>query len=374
MIIAVHIRFSETQSGLSDNLSFQCFTILAANYPEHDFIFIFDRPYPAGLVTRKNIKILLLPPQVRNPLLQHYWYHFKIPRLLNKYNVDHFISNGPVCSLRTTVSQLMIINDLSFLDKKNLYTSGEKRYLKKYFKKFILKASSVAVTNQHLKNILAEMYPAAMDKTDLIGSGIKIPHTFFEYEQIQAIKEKITGGKEYFLAFITDASIQHTILLLKAFSAFKKRQLSNMQLLLMVSSTQKEELIEGFSNYKYREEVKILRPTTSEHETEAVAAAYASIYLPEINIPENKGLFALANGIPLVTSDNKFSKSLYNEAALYTATDERQLAEKMMLLYKDENLRNELIQAGRAIAAAHSSEHAAAKLAQSLLDTATQTA
>ena len=175
----------------------------------------------------------------------------------------------------------------------------------------------------------------------------------FEYEEIQGIKDKYSAGKEYFLAFITDATIENAIQLLKAFSAFKKRQLSNMQLILLVSSTQKEGIIKDLATYKYRDEVKILIFENGAQETEITAAAYAAIYLPAINILEEKGLLTLANGVPLITSNNEFCKNLYHEAALYSQADEKDIAEKMMVLYKDENLRNNLLHAGRSIAAAY---------------------
>ncbi|CAN5735941.1 hypothetical protein BH11BAC4_BH11BAC4_25840 [soil metagenome] len=374
MTIAVHIRFTDDTTDPAINSHYQCLLLLATKYPGHHFIFIFDKTYPPGLITQKNITALLLPPQIKNPLLQHYWYNFKIPGLLNKYNADHFISNGPVCSLRTNIAQTMMLNDLSFLDKKNLYTAGEVRYIKKYFKKFIVKATTIAVTNQQVRNVLAGMYPLIIDKIRLIGYGIKDVSVLPEYEAQENSRNKYADGKSYFLAFITDVTIQHTIILLKAFSAFKKRQLSNMQLILLVSSTQKEGFIPDFHLYKYRDDVKIIIPANGQEEQEIIAAAYTAVYLPAINMLETKGLTVLANNVPLLTIENDFCKSLYHEAALYSPADEKKLAERMMLLYKDENLRNNLLHAGRSIAAAYTWELMAGKLALSLLDTATQTA
>jgi len=374
MTIAVHIRFPDNATDPATNLHYQCFLLLAAGYPEHHFIFLFDKPYPTGLITEKNITALLLPPQVKNPLLQHYWYNFKIPRLLNRYHADHFISNGPVCSLRTNIPQAMILHDLSFLDKKNLYTAAETRYLKKYFKRFVLKASVIAVTNHYVRNILAGMYPQSIDKIQVIGYGLKTYPAPLQEEALQHIKEKYSAGKEYFQVFVTDASIENTVVILKAFSAFKKRQLSNMQLILLVSAAQKEGFIPGFENYKYRDEVKIIVPENEAQERAITAAAYAAIYLPVINVHEDKGLLALSNNVPLLTCDNDLCKSLYHEAALYSPADEKQVAERMMLLYKDENLRNNLLHAGRSIAVTYTWDHTAGKLGQSLLDTAVQTA
>ena len=374
MTIAVHIHFSGIGEDLSRNLQFQCFSILADRYPQHQFIFIFDKPYPAGLISAPNIKVLLLPPEIKNPLLQHYWYNFKIPRVLNKYHANHFVCSGMACSLRTNVPQSIVVNELSFLEKKNLYTARETRYLKRFFKKFIAKASAVAITNQAVRNDLAAMFPEAIDKLQLIGYGVPAVSARLSYEAMQQVKDKYSGGREYFLAFITDATIENAVGLLKAFSVFKKRQLSNMQLILLVSSAQKEGIIKDFGNYKYRDEVKIIIPVNNEQENELVTAAYAAIYLPVINTLEDKGLLALSNGVPLLTGDHDFCKSLYHEAALYSEGDEGNIAQRMMLLYKDENLRNNLLHAGRSIAAAYTWEQTAGKLGQSILDTAAQTA
>ena len=64
--------------------------------------------------------------------------------------------------------------------------------------------------------------------------------------------------------------------------------------------------------------------------------------------------------------DNDFCKNIYSGGALYSDADEKALSEKMMLLYKDEYTRNDLITKGNAIAAAHSWQNAASLLWQTL--------
>ena len=66
---------------------------------------------------------------------------------------------------------------------------------------------------------------------------------------------------------------------------------------------------------------------------------------------ESNILFAIKYNIPLITTSNDFYKSIYQNAALYTAMDEKDIAEKMMLLYKDEQLRNDLINYGKHLSA-----------------------
>jgi len=366
MPTAVHISFSENKGDLFQNFNYRCFTILAARHPGHHFIFVFDKPFDQSVIIHDNITAVLLPPQIKNRLLSWYWYNYKIPRLLIRYNADIFISDGNICSLRTAVKQCMILPDLSFLQKENLFSKGELKYLNKYFRRFVAKAECIAVTNQYAGDLLAENFPQTKSKIHPIGYGSNELVKKFNDEEIRLIKEKATEGKEYFLCYITAASAPNTTVLLKAFSAFKKRQLSNMQLVLLLSDSQKENPVKDFDNYKYRHEVKVIASPTTESAAEITAAAYAAVYLPSIKIMEDPGLQALKNNIPLITADNEFCKTIYHDAALYTITAEQNIAAQLMLVYKDENLRNDLINQGRQLSTAFSWHNTASKLWKAL--------
>ncbi|MBP9098577.1 MAG: hypothetical protein KBF74_07150 [Ferruginibacter sp.] len=374
MTIAVHISFPGNNHDLTGNFNFQCFSILAARYPDYQFIFLFDKPVPPGIITTANIKTVHVSPAIRNNLLQHFWYNFKLPSFIKKYNAVIFAGNGPVCSLRTGINQCIVVNDTSFLDKNNRNTSGEARYLKKHFKKFVEKATVVAATSSHVLNTIIHVCPKAIDKVRMIGRGLPAKTNLTDHMGIQKFKEAYTGGKEYFLAFITDTSIQNTTMLLKAFSAFKKMQLSNMKLLLLISSVQKENIVKDFDNYKYRNDVIFVIAENEEQVSQFIAAAYAAIYLPVINAVEDHALLPLIYEVPVITANNDFLKGIFCDAAVYSQPAEQHIAEKMMLLYKDENFRNGLVESARLLAKAYTWEKTATNLWQSLTGSATQTA
>lgn len=369
MTIAVHISFSDSKVDLSKNFNYRCFTILAEKYPEHHFLFIFDKPFVPGLIKHKNITPVLLLPQIKNRLLGHYWYNFKIPSLLKKYQVDLFISNGINSCIRTSVKQCLVLEDLAFLTNENVTPRRDSGYIKKYFKKFLTKAAYIALTNQATSITLARIFPQVKNKTHVIGYGLNGPAENTGYKEMKDTRDHYAAGKEFFISFITDASVSNTTMLLKAFSAFKKRQLSNMQLVLAFASPHKiETTVKDFANYKYRNEVKIIYIQDDELLAEITSAAYAAIYLPALAIMEDSGLMAIKNNIPLITSSNEFCKSLYNDAALYAKIDENNLAEKMMLIYKNENLRNDLINIGKMVGSIYSWNNTAANLWQVLQD------
>ena len=369
MTIAVHISFSDTKDDPNKNFNYRCFTILAEKHPEHHFIFIFDKAFISAIITQKNITPLLLSPQIKNRLLEYYWYNFKLPGVLVKHNADLFISNGINCSIRAVVKQCFILPDISFLHAKNLFSRADTRYLKKHFKRSISKATCISTPNDHIKAALSALFPEARSKINVIGYPLNNSVENIEYHEIQNTRERYSEGKEYFLCYVTDVSVSNTFILLKAFSAFKKRQLSNMQLVLVFTTAQKESPVKDFATYKYRNEVKMITPENDKALYEITAAAYAAIYLPTMEIMEDGGLLAIKNNIPLITIHNEFCKSIYNDAALYVSVDEKSIAEKMMLIYKDENLRNSLVMKTKSLAETCSWDNTSTGLWNVLQDT-----
>lgn len=368
MTIAVHISSPDNDLDLTGDFNFNCFCAMAESQHGHHFIFLFDKAFDASLITCSNITPVTITPPIRNRLMQHYWYNFKLTRVLEKYNADFFFGKEAVVSLRTKVPQCMTVHD-PILKEKEKDRVGSIKTSKKYFKKFIEKADLIFATNPVVKKQL-EKTVGKKHKLQLLEFGL--PTSDVSVEEILSIKEEHTNGAEYFLAFITNSSVQNIIMLLKAFSAFKKRQLSNMKLLLLISSTQKEGLVKDFANYKYRDEVKMIVPGDRDTRIKLVAASYASIYLPSQVYMENEGLLSISNKVPLLTLKNEFAEGLYGNAALYAKPDEKSIAENMMLLYKDENLRNGLIREAMAMGSTNSWEQVAGKLWNTLVHGAEQ--
>ena len=118
MTIAAHISSPGAEKDQGNLMMETCLTMLANKYPAHHFIFIFDKLFDTASYTTKNITVVQLGPMIRNRLLLHYWYQFKLPRFLERKKVDVFLNTDLLCSLKTNVSQCLVIPDLSFLQKK----------------------------------------------------------------------------------------------------------------------------------------------------------------------------------------------------------------------------------------------------------------
>jgi hypothetical protein len=361
MTIAAHI---DTLIG-NPSFLWQYLNRLASQNPLDHFIFFTQNDSLTAATSTANCTVVRVNPVIKNSLLLHYWYNYKLPPLLKKYNATVFINQNGVASLRADIPQMMIISDNFFLQKKYPVKNEYRSYLKRYFSKFITKASAVCVTKTFIAQQLFERYPDVKHKTTTLLAGLKEEYHVINETEKAAMLQKNTGGHEYFIAECSALTQPNMMALLKAFSLFKKRLKSGMQLVLL--NDYGENPIKDFHLYKYRQEVQILPIVSEKNAAPILAAAYAGIFLPTFIITGDWGLHCLQSHVPLITLSQEDSGLLYEDAVLYTGIDEKMIAEKMMLLYKDEQLRNGYIQKGAELAGRYNGPNNSADLWQTIL-------
>jgi glycosyltransferase involved in cell wall biosynthesis len=373
MTIAVNTRFL-VKEYLEGNGYFlqETFSRLVKDHPEHLFIFIFDQPYDERFVFEKNITPVVVGPAARHPLLWKYWYDIKIPAVLRKYKADVFVSCDGFCSLRTKVPQCLVVHDLAFLHYPSFYKKSQGLFYKKYTPRFLAKSESVATVSAFSKNDIVKQYKIADDKIDIVLSAAKKCFIPIDDEEKIAIKNKYTEGREYFVYTGAIHPRKNLMSLLKAFSVFKKRQKTNMKLMLVGRLALKyESFTLSLKSYKYRDDVVMTGYVSEDELVKITGAAYGMIY-PSLwegfGVPV---LEAMQCDVPVITSINSAMQEIAKDAALYiNPASHTDMADKMMLLYKDENLRNELIQKGSETVKEYTWESTAIKLWQSILKAA----
>ncbi len=365
MTIAVNANFLNTNYPCYDgDFIFEIFSRLAKKYPQHNIIYFFDNNFDEKYITSKNITAVITGPQIKNPLLLQYRLNYKIPSLLKKHKADIFISTGGYCSLRTKLPQCVIINDLSFLQLPQFFSKRWLNFYKRNTEKFLTKAKVIVTTAEFLKKDIINKYKIASDKIDVAYTAASNNFKPSTWQQKDTVKEKYTEGLEYFLYAGPVNTGSNLITLLKAFSFFKKRQKSNMQLLLMSKSAAiDKDFIKSLASYKYRDEVKLLDNLSDENIIQITGAAYAMIYPSLYDGCGTSLLQAMQSDIPVITANNTAMPEICSDAALYiSSNDFNDIAEKMMLLFKDEDLRNELIIKGRQQAAMYNWDKTADKV------------
>lgn len=349
MRIAVNTRFllKDYLEGYGYFLQ-EIFSRITKNHPEHEFIFLFDRPFDEKFVFEKNVTPVAVSPAARHPLLWKYWYDFKIPAILKKYKADVFFSPDGFCSLRTTVPQCLVIHDLAFLHFPEGITKTQLGFYKRNTPDYIRKAKQLITVSAFSKEDIIQHYPAATGKIRVIHNGIRSSFRPLSFEEREAVKQKYTDGKEYFICTGSVHPRKNGMNLLKAFSLFKKRQQSSMKLVLAGRLAWKyESFTEKLKSYKYRDDVILTGYLPEEELAALTASAYAMVYP---SFYEGFGLpvaEAMQSGVAVITSASSAMQEIAGNAALYAdPADHTAIADQMKRIYKDEPLRSELVRKG----------------------------
>ncbi|HYM92960.1 MAG TPA: glycosyltransferase family 1 protein [Chitinophagaceae bacterium] len=370
MRIAVNTRFL-----LSDYLEgygyfiYETFKRIVKKHPEHEFIFIFDRPFDKNFIFSENVKAVVTGPPARHPLLWKLWYDVKIPSVLRRYKPDIFVSCDGFCSMTIKIPQCLVIHDLAFLHFPLFNKTSHTSYYKRNTPKFLSKARSIATVSEFSKQDIISNYKTDPSKIDVVYSAAKEIFRPANELQKNRTKEKYTEGKEYFVYTGAIHPRKNLINLLKAFSVFKKRMQTNMKLVLAGRLAWKyDSFLQSLKTYKYRNDVLLTGYVKQDELVNIINSAYALIYP---SLWEGFGVPVLESmqcNIPVVTSLNSSMQEIAKDAALYTdPADYNEIAGKMMLLYKDESLRKQLIQKGEKIALQYSWDKTSELLWQSII-------
>lgn len=353
MTIAVNTRFliKDQLEGVGYFL-LESFSRITKAHPEHTFIFIFDRKYDTKFVFAGNVVPVVTGPAARHPLLWKLWYDVKVPAILKKYKADVFVSCDGFCSLTTSVPQCLVIHDLSFLHYPSFIPKTHFLFYKHYTPGFLNKAKTIVTVSGFSRQDILSHYKVETGKINVVPNAVKGIFRPLNDTEKDAVKNKLTSGKEYFVYAGAIHPRKNLVNLLKAFSIFKRKQKSNWKLVLAGRLAWKyKHFVESLKTYKYREDVVLTGYLDEEALANVIGSAYGMVY-PSLwegfGVPV---LEAMHCYVPVITSGNSAMQEIAGDAAMYADPgDHNDLAEKMMQLYKDENLRRELIKRGKNIA------------------------
>ena len=314
-----------------------------------EFFLIFDQTPPADWQSLNNTRLLTLKPSAKTAAMRAIWYDLRLPALLSHHQINLFVGTCGYISLRTSVKQILVLNDMLSGESLPDATGWKSVWYKGRLAAMLRKASKRIIP---AKALIAELGSGRGETNFEIlpfFAGNHYVHHLSESEQ-KNIKEKFTGGAEFFYCEEGWNNTGDAVNLLLAFSAFKKRMQTSMKLLLAGKDPGDKDWKEKLELYRFREDVIIIPGNTPRPERmRLLFAAYGLIHLPS---GPRTGILPLAlmAGIPVIASPNELSREMAGDAALYcTANPGESLAQNLMRLYKDEKLRNECISSGKLI-------------------------
>ncbi len=322
---------------------------MVRKHPEHEFIFFFDRPYDPSFVFAPNVTPVVVSPQARHPILFYIWFEWRLPSLLKKYKADVFLSPDGYLSLRTKVPTCLVIHDLAFEHYPEHFQGSHKMYWRKYSPLFANKATRIVTVSSYSKQDIIDHYKIAPEKIDVVYNGAHDEYKPLSWEEREQVKKEYADGCEYFVFAGALHPRKNILNLLKAFVQFKKRQRSNMKLVIVGRFAWKyEEVMKMKVEMPFKEDVKWVGYMGVEDLSKVMGGAYALVYA---SLFEGFGipiLEALECNVPAIVSNTSSMPEVAGDAGiLVNPLDVNDIADKMQLIYKDEALRNKLIAAAK---------------------------
>ena len=336
-----------------------CIQQIIINNPTQDFFLIY--PAKNNTDSRLQNRFDIITSQHKNLLMRNYWNAYTLPKIISKNKAAVFINFDFTANIKVKIPQCVVVPNCDILTDNGL----SKKQILNIFNTCLL----LICASETEKMQLVKMYNAPLQK--LIVCPLAIDQSFIinEDSDKESTKEKYASGKEYFLFSGEINENNNLINLLKAFSFFKKRQKSNMQLVINSKTVLPDNaFIKSLQSYKYRDEVKIYFDLPPAESFKITAAAYTFIWPAVNNNRYAPVLQAMNYGVPVIVNDTLLMREICEDAAMFTnANSFENIADKMMILFKDENQRNDLISKGKLRCNLYSIQNSCKILWQNLL-------
>jgi glycosyltransferase involved in cell wall biosynthesis len=372
MLIAVNTRMllPHRLEGIG-YFCLEAFSRIVRNHPEHDFLFLFDRPFDQRYIFSPNVKGVVASPPARHPILWYLWYEYALPRIFKKYKPDLFVSPDGYASLASTVKTLTVIHDINFEHFPADLPFFNRSYYRHYFPKFAHHAHRIATVSEFSKKDIAGYYHVPEGKIDVVYNGVNEGFRPIASADVQQVRDAFTEGAPYFLFIGAIHKRKNIIHLLQSFDAFKTQSGSTMKL---VFAGQKrwwtEDMESCYTSLRHKSDIIFTGRVEEETLHRLAAAAFAVTYVSNFEgfgIPILEGMRA---GVPVLTSNVTSMPEVAGDAALlvdpFSTTS---ITEGMLQLYTDAALRSQLVEKGLQRSKLFSWENTANSLWESMMKT-----
>lgn len=322
---------------------------MVAQHPEHEFIFLFDRPFDQGFVFGPNVHPVQVFPPARHPLLWYWWFEWSLPRVFRKYKPDVFFSPDGYLSLKSPIPTVMVTHDIAHTHFPDQVPGLVGRYYDYFVPRYLQKAQQLVTVSEFVKNDIVETYGVEEEKISVACNGAREHFRPVREEKKVEVKAQYSQGQDYFFYLGAVHPRKNVHRLIEAFDRFKKETSAPIKLLIGGRFAWQTGLVRSaYESAQFKDDVRFLG-YLKEEELPFILGAATALTFPSnfegFGIPV---LEALHCDVPVITSNVSSLPEVAGPAGiLVDPSSVQELAEAMHRVVFDEKKRQAMIEEGR---------------------------
>jgi glycosyltransferase involved in cell wall biosynthesis len=350
MRIAVNTRL--LLKGKLDGIgwfTYETFKRITSGHPEHEFIFLFDRPFSDEFIFSENIKPVIIGPPARHPFLWYLWFEYSVPSALKKYNVDLFVSTDGYLSLKTKVPSLAVIHDINFHHRPEDLPYFTRLFYRRFFPLYAKKADLILTVSDYSRQDISRSYTIPAEKINVVYNGANPNFRPLSPVEASVVRKTYTDGKPYFV-FVGNMHPRKNIpRLLQAYDMFREEYPQEFRMVIVGEKIfMTAEIEKVLKQMKHANEVVFTGRLEPGSLCQVMGGAVALTFFPlfeGFGIPLIEAMYC---DVPVLASDATSLPEVAGNAAIFADPyDVRSMAGQMLAVAGDENLRHDLIEKGR---------------------------
>lgn len=328
---------------------YENFKRIVRSHPEHQFYFIFDRPFDRSFLFAENVIPITVRPSARHPVMHYLWFELMLPMALKKIKPDLFISPDAYNSLASPFKNLMVIHDLNFEHYPEFMPWLDRVYYRHFSPLYAKKADQIVTVSNFTKQDIIQQYGIAPEKIDVVYNGANEQYEPLNKIRQSEIRKEFTQGNPYFI-FVGALNPRKNISgLLKAFDYYKAMTKAETNLVIVGEKMfWNRDIQKTFTAMKHKSQVIFTGRMEPGKLTQLMGAALALTY---VSLFEGFGIpivEAFKAEVPVITSNVTSMPEVAGDAALLTDPFRvEDIADAMKRITFDPDLREYLIKKGK---------------------------
>ncbi len=323
---------------------------IVVGHPEHQFYFLFDRPYEASFVYGSNVTPLVAHPPARHPILWYLFFEYGIPRAIHSIHPDLFLSTDGWMPLHlpSNIRTVDVIHDLNFEHHPDFIKPSVLRYYKRYFHQFAQVSDRIATVSDFTRQDIHQLYNIPEEHIHVVYNGCNEQFHPLSDAEKKTVREEYAQGCEYFLFVGLIHKRKNLANIFRAFDRFKEHGDNPVKFVVVGDKKWWQgEIEDTYNSMAYRDDVILLGRQPMEVLSRLYGAAHALVYpslFEGFGIPIVEAFNA---GTAVITSNVTSMPEVAGDAALLVNPNSVDaIADALDSLWNDAAFRESLIEKG----------------------------